>query len=104
MEYAFKKDGARFDFFLHEIAEDQLRCTFFNTSPRPGDAERVELISQVPRYHLAPMEFLNRGWLKPAHHESFLAAVCGDWRTPMPNFDHRNDDRSVVLIRWQRDF
>jgi hypothetical protein len=46
------------------------------------------------------MDFLGRIWRKPADHEAFLSAEYGDWRTPDPRFDHRRDDRSVVLVSW----
>lgn len=100
VEYAFRKDGARFDFFLHEHAGENIRCTFFNNSPLVDDSRPIQLTSELPRYDLGPMEFLGRVWRKPEDHESFLAAEYGDWRTPNPAFDHRADDRSVVLVSW----
>ncbi|MGH9598848.1 MAG: glycosyltransferase family 4 protein, partial [Terracidiphilus sp.] len=99
-EYAFRKDGARFDFFLHESADGKIRCSFFGISPSPKDPRPIELICEHRHYDLGPMEFLGRSWLKPADHESFLVAEYGDWRTPRPAFDHRSDDRSVIVVNW----
>ncbi len=103
VEYAFQKDGARFDFFLHEPAEDgKIRYSFFGISPSPVEARPIEMVAELPRYDLGPFEFLGREWRKPADHESFLAAEYGDWRTPRPGFDHRSDSPSVILInRWE---
>jgi glycosyltransferase involved in cell wall biosynthesis len=100
VEYAFTKDGARFDFFLHEPAGDHIRCIFFGASPGPKDPRPIEMISQVPRYGLAPMDFLGRRWRKPDDHEAFLAAEYGEWRARKPAFDHRSDDRSVIVVNW----
>lgn len=100
VEYTFRKDGARFDFFLHEPVGDHLRCTFFGVSPGPGDPRPIEMISQLPHYGLAPMDFLGRAWLKPEDHEEFLTAEYGDWRSRRPAFDHRTDDRSVIQVNW----
>jgi hypothetical protein len=100
VEYSFFKQGMRFDFFIHEPAGDNLRSTFFGISPAPNHPQPIELICEVPRYRLAPMEFLGRTWLKPDDHEAFLTAEYGNWRTPDPAFDHRSDDRSVILINW----
>jgi hypothetical protein len=100
VEYALRKDGARFDFFLHEPVGDHLRCTFFGVSPGPGDPRPIEMISQFPHYGLAPMDFLGRAWLKPEDHEEFLTAEYGDWRSRRPAFDHRTDDRSVIQVNW----
>ena len=100
VEYAFTKDGARFDFFLHETVGDHIRCTFFGVSPEPRNQRPIEMIRQVPRYGLAPMDFLGRRWRKPDDHEAFLAAEYGEWRARKPAFDHRSDDRSVIVVNW----
>lgn len=100
VEYSFAKQGVRFDFFFHEPAGDKLRSTFFGFSPAHEHPEPIELICEVPRYGLSPMEFLGRTWLKPDDHESFLTAEYGNWRVANPAFDHRCDDHSVVLINW----
>lgn len=100
VEYSFTSYGVRFDFFVHEIADGCLRCTFFNVSPSPGNPRPIELIGQVPCVHLAPIQFLGRTWLKPADHDAYLTAEYGDWRIPNPAFDARSDDRSVILINW----
>ena len=100
VEYSFTKDGARFDFFLHETVGDQIRCTFFGVSPGPMDQRPIEMISQVPLYGLAPMDFLGRVWRKPEDHEGFLTAEYGDWWLRRPAFDHCTDDRSVIQINW----
>lgn len=100
VEHSFLKQGMRFDFFFHEPAGENLRSTFFGISPAPNRPEPIELICEVPRYHLAPMQFLGRTWLKPDDHDAFLTAEYGNWRASDPAFDHRSDDRSVILINW----
>lgn len=99
VEYSFRKDGARFDFFQHEQVDENLRYTYFSASPTE-DRRPIELIGQVPRYQLGLMDFLGRTWLKPEDHESFLTAEYGDWRTSNPRFDHRRDSPSVTQIHW----
>jgi len=42
------------------------------------------------------MEFLERTWLKPADHEVFLTAIYGDWRTPNPDYDYVEDEKSII--------
>lgn len=100
VEYSFLKEGLRFDFFFHEPVGSLLRSTFFGISASPHDPRPIELICEVPRYALAPFQFLGRVWLKPDDHDSFLTAEYGNWRVPDPAFDHRTGDRSVVLINW----
>ncbi len=39
--------------------------------------------------------FLGREWLKLADHEAQLEELSGDWRTPDPDWDYR-DDPSIV--------
>ena len=99
-EYALRKDGARFDFFLLEPAGGALRCTYFGVSPRAGRPRPIQIVSQTARYEIGTMEFLGRRWRKPADHGAFLAAEYGDWRTPDPGFDHRSDSPSVVEVWW----
>lgn len=100
VEYSFRKDGTRFDFFLQEPVGENFRCTYFGMSPTLDQARPIQLVSLIPRYGLAAMEFLGRSWLKPDDHEAFLTAEYGDWRKPNPAFDHRSESPSLFEISW----
>ena len=97
--YVFEKDWAYFEFYEYERSPGVLRCwTFGPFGPNLTGEEvgKVEMISQVPAFGLAPMGFLGRTWQKPDRHDEFLKAVYGDWTTPNPHWDNDKDDLSIV--------
>jgi len=94
VEYRFRKDAAMFDFFEHEESAAGLSYTFFGNFWQQG--VRKEMVSRVPSYGLAPMNFLGRTWLKPADHEGYLTSIFGDWQVPNPDYDYKTDDLSIV--------
>ena len=106
VEYKFRKDGATFDFFEHVPTESGTRCTFFGILHHGGTRVPTEMVSMVPAYGLAPMDFLGRTWRKPDDHDGYMTAIYGDWRVPNPDHDYQTDDRSILERRpwtgeWQ---
>ena len=95
-EYTFSRDGAKFDFFEHERVGDRVRCTVFGGTLVEGKRAGVEMISEVPAFDLAPVDFLGRTWQKPTPHEIYLSAVYGRWLVPNPDYDYNTDDLSIV--------
>jgi phosphorylcholine metabolism protein LicD len=95
VEYSFRRGGAQFEFFEHQEIQGALRYWVFGT-PGGGEGTGVEIVSQVPAYSLAPMEFLGRSWQKPADHEAYLDAVYGNWTEPNPAYNCMTDDLSIV--------
>lgn len=99
--YSFLKDDARFDFFLHERTETRIRCYYYGRFKAVRSLGWIEIVSEVPTFSLAPIEFLGRTWQKPADHDRFLTAVYGNWHEPRPQFVALKDDLSIVKkILW----
>lgn len=96
VEYSLQKDGAKFEFFLHDAVDGMHQCLFFARRWHQGRWVRFELTSRVPAQELGPFEFLGRTWRKPLDHGLYLDSVYGDWRVPRPGHDYAQDDRSVV--------
>jgi hypothetical protein len=95
MQYTLGKDGAKFDFFLHERIPNRFRYVFFGWR----DGQRAEFVAEVPAHGVATVSFLDRAWRKPADHDAYLTAVYGNWRVPNPAYDYMTDDLSIVDVR-----
>ncbi|OAD22849.1 LicD-like protein [Candidatus Thiomargarita nelsonii] len=92
-EYVFVKDHRKFEFFEVNKQEDTLHYFLY----APHIPNRLEMIGVVPwDGEVATMEFIGRTWLKPADHETFLTAIYGDWRTPNPDYDYVEDEKSII--------
>jgi hypothetical protein len=96
--YVFEKDWASFEFFETERSGSVVRSWGFGSRVWGNETVPIELVCQVPAFHLAPMEFLGRTWRKPDDHVAYLSAVYGDWRTPNFDYDFSKDDPSIVAI------
>jgi hypothetical protein len=94
--YAFEKDWATFEFMEHERLGQNFRLWSFGARIEGEEAVMVEMVCQVPRFELAPMEFLGRTWQKPDDHDAHLTAMYGDWKTPNHRYDFMRDDLSIV--------
>ena len=97
VEHRFQRNQAMFDFFEHTDSAAGLSYTSFGYLPQQG--MRMEILSRLPAYGLAPMSFLGRTWLKPDDHEWYLTSIYGDWTVPNPDYDYKTDDRSIVSSR-----
>jgi hypothetical protein len=90
MVFVFTKDGAKFEFYDMFRNGDYSYAFWYGHGPD-------EIVSEVPLGKLVPMRFLDRTWLKPDDHESFLAASYGDdWRIPDKNYRYWCDDKSII--------
>jgi hypothetical protein len=89
-EFVFLKQCLKYEFFV----VDRLPQAFRYWTYYPP--ERLEMRCSIPPFTLAPFEFLDRIWLKPADHETHLTAVYGNWRTPEPNYWYVDDEKSIV--------
>jgi hypothetical protein len=95
VEYVFFKDGARFEFFELTKENGNLSRLFGFAHNNSGGFD--ELVYSVPCLDdLSTMKFLNRIWLKPTDHDSFLRAVYGNWLIPNKNYKYAFDDLSIV--------
>ncbi|MBM4440617.1 MAG: LicD family protein [Candidatus Rokubacteria bacterium] len=98
VEYKLLKDGANFDFFLHDRPGARLRYRYF-CFPATG---AVEMTGEIEAHGLSTMSLLDRTWLKPDDHDAYLTALYGDWRVPRPDFSNLTEDRSVTSRRpWR---
>ncbi len=96
-EYRFFKDDAHFEFFEMYPQNDMLH--YFTYGFYRG--ENTEMKCAVPKHYLSKFEFLDRVWLKPADHDSYLTVIYGDWRTPKRNYDYTEDDQNIIeRSRW----
>ena len=73
-EYQFKRNGAKFEFFVVWNVGERTQYYMF-----AGDDKSVCERLRQPN---VPFEFLSRRWLKPKDHERALADNYGDWRNP----------------------
>jgi len=81
-EYSFLKDGAKFEFFAIEVADD--RFVWSNHGYR--DTTPIQNRCAIPAQPLDEIAFLDRTWLKVRDVDVELTALYGDWRTPAPGF------------------
>lgn len=95
VQLSWQKDGARFDFNVHDGMPEFCGYTCFGSG--------IQMRGQLRAYELGPVEFLGRTWQKPADHDWYLTSIYGDWLTPDPSYDYRTDDRSYVeTVPWLR--
>jgi hypothetical protein len=96
--YVFEKDWATFDFLEHARVGSAVRFWNFGARLEGNETVRIETVSQVPAFDLAPLEFLGRTWRKPADHDAYLRAIYGNWTEFDPDFDCIKDDASIIDI------
>ena len=96
--YVFEKDWTTFDFVEHVRVRGAIRSWNFGTHLEGKETVDIEIVSQVPAFDLAPMEFLGRTWRKPADHDAYLRAIYGNWTEPDPDYDSIKDDASIIDI------
>ncbi len=90
-EYVFFKDDIKFEFFEFDKQEDTLHYWLY----APDLA--LEMVGILPwNGEMATIYFLGRTWLKPDDHDTFLTANYGDWRTPNPDYDYVEDEKSII--------
>jgi cytidyltransferase-like protein len=90
--HRFSRHRADFEFFALRNHNGRLR---YATS-----SDDEDLICEFPGTELERFDFIGRSWLKPADHEELLRLTYGDWRTPDPNWDARDD--GTIVERWPR--
>jgi hypothetical protein len=96
-EYSFKKDDAKFEFFVTEVEAGRL--TWRNCGHRAG----VPILNRcaIPAQPLDEIRFVGRTWLKAADVDVELTALYGDWRTPAPGFAYMEAPTIVSRHPWQ---
>lgn len=97
-EYAFRRDGIKFDFFCL-TATDDARFHYRSYGGLP-DGRLVANLIEIPGQPLEEFRFLGRTWLKVRDHDAELTALYGDWRTPRPDWDYMAGPSIVDRIPW----
>lgn len=95
-EYAFRRDGVKFDFFALEPRGDRFRYWSYGTVA----GETVANIIEIPAQPLEEFAFLGRTWLRPRDPAAELEALYGDWRTPRPDWDYHANPSIVERRSW----
>jgi hypothetical protein len=88
--HKLQRRGIRYEFFRHDEAHGRWRTSWFDAA--------TELVSETTAQPRVPFRFLGREWRKVADHESQLEELYGDWRTPDPGWDYRDDPSIVARI------
>jgi hypothetical protein len=96
-EYSFKKDDAKFEFFVTEVLDGRL--TWHNCGYREDGAPILNRCA-IPAQPLDEIRFVGRTWLKPADADVELTALYGDWRTPAPGFSYMEAPTIVSRHPW----
>ncbi len=97
-EHTVIRHGARFEFF--RMSERGPDWEYFVYGGDGG--HQVQLTARLPIQDLEPFDFLGRRWLKVADHQSELAELYGDWRTPATDWSFLDQGGIVGLERWPR--
>ena len=97
-EYAFRRDGIKFDFFCL-TAQDDARFHYRSYGGLP-DGRLVANLIEIPGQPLEEFRFLGRTWLKVRDHDAELTALYGDWRTPRPDWDYMTGPSIVGRAPW----
>lgn len=91
-EHRFRRGPTRYEFFRLTPTADGARWSYSSFD------DREELRAELPAQPLVEFEFLGRRWQKVADHEAHFELQYGDWRTPDPHWDFR-DERTIVERR-----
>jgi hypothetical protein len=95
-EYAFRRDGIKFDFFCLKAVDERFRyCSYGGL-----DGRLVVNHVEIPGQPLEEFRFLGRTWLKVRDHDAELTALYGDWRTPRPDWDYMAGPSIVARGPW----
>jgi hypothetical protein len=94
-ELTFRKHGARFEFYVLDQVDSNLRYFSYGMS----DGNYLEVEGLVPQQGLVPFEFFDRTWLRHDDYERELDAMYGDWRTPRSDWNYLTDTRSNTTRR-----
>jgi len=97
-EWCLEYGGVKFDFFENHRHEDRIRWYSYIVNPRR------QMLNEVPFHGLAPFQLLDRRWLKPDDHDTFLSSIYGDWRMPCSDYCFWIDSKAIVSrIPWRGD-
>lgn len=92
VELTFLRHGAKFEFFILEPVDDQLRYFVFGWPPD----HLVQIEKRLPAQGLVPFDFVGRQWLRPIDFELELRSMYGDWRTPKKDWNYLRDAHNEV--------
>ena len=99
-EYSFLKDGAKYEFFAVEVADDRFVWTNHGYRGEPGAWVPTQNRCAIPAQPLDELAFLDRTWLKVRDVDVELTALYGDWRTPAPGFPYMDAPTIVERRPW----
>ena len=95
-EYAFRRDGIKFDFFCLKPRADRFQYASYGTiAGRP-----IVNIVEIPAQPLEEFHFIGRTWLKVRDHAAELRALYGDWETPRPDWEYMDNPSIVERRPW----
>jgi hypothetical protein len=92
VELTFIRHGTKFEFFILEPVDDQLRYFVFGWHPD----HLFQIEKRLPAQGLVPFDFLDRKWLRPDDFELELRCMYGDWRIPKRDWNYLRDARNEV--------
>lgn len=101
-EYCFRKDAAKFEFFVMHPAGAMLEYYEYADGAHPLAPDPIQARARIPDQPLAPFELVGRTWAKHADHDAELTAMYGDWRTPNAAWWYLDDVAIVERVPWTR--
>ena len=91
-EVVFQRRGVKFEFFVLEPIDGQLRYYVFGWPPD----HLFQVEARIPDQELVTFDLLGRTWLRARDYDLELTRIYGDWRTPRRKWNYLTDDLAIV--------